>query len=701
MSKIITRRDVLKFTGGGILGMMLSPLPWKLLDDSSIWTQNWSLTPKLSHGPITTAFSHCTLCNGGCAIKAQCVSGSPYYLSGIQQFPGINGILCSRGLASHHMAYHPLRIVHPHKFVGKSNNSKMVAVSLEESLEQISKRIKESKGTIAILDQQPHRAISAIYRDFLKSIPNGQFLTTPSNEDSTVIALKKMLKKQTEPLGYDFENTKLILSFAAPLLDNWGNPGRMTAIRNSKKTKFIQIDSRYSRTAIQSDEWIAIKPGTEKIVALSIAHVLLFEHLVPSNFLRLIPDGEQFKNIIREYAPDKSFELTGITPGVIRSIAHQLIQSESAIILSSADPGGGPFNNETEKSIALLNILISNVGKTGGIISRKEIPGYTNNFDQIQWSDIPNNSISVLIVDSADSGYTIPWSLIERKLIQKENLVVSFSPILNEISAHSDILIPAPGHFETMHDVPTSTGNRISTFALSMPLIKKQEFTTEPIDVIKEISKQLSMTNEIPTQEELIQQKVEAIHSQKRGSVYVYSDQSSIKVRDLSTTDELYTKLTEGALWIDDELQQKQIKSFSINLLSSAPLISNSVGMPMIAHGWRGTTSVSQMSPILSKVFQETELRDCNGIVSVNPTTARNLGFEKNESASLTTNNGSMKVRIKYDPSVCPDVIEASIGPLPNGIETPMNPVGNNILNLCEVIDDGTWRITNATLLKV
>lgn len=701
MSKLITRRDILKFTGGGILGMMLSPLPWKLLDDSSIWTQNWSLTPKLSHGPITAAFTHCTLCDGGCAVKAQCVSGIPYYLNGIQQYPGTHGMLCSRGLASHHMAHHPLRIVHPHKFVGKSDISNLIAVSLEESLEQISKKIKEANGSIAIFDQRATRAISGIYRDFLSSIPNGLYLTSPSNEDSTILCLKKMMNKQNEQFGYDFENTELIISFGAPLLDNWGNPGRMTEIRNSKKVKFFQIDSRYSRTAIQSDEWVAIKPGTEKIVALSIANVMLSEHLISSNILHSISDVVQYRNSVKECAPEKVSGQTGIEPAVIRSIAQQLIKSKSAIILNSADAGGGPMDSETEKAIASLNVLIGNVGKSGGIISRKEIPGYKNDFDQIRWSDIPNNSISVMIVDGADSGYAMPWSLIEHKLNHNENIVVNLSPVLNDISAHSDYLIPAPAHFESLHDVPTTSGNRISTFALSMPLIQKQEFTTEPLEVIKELSNRLSLKVEIPTLEELIKQKVHTIHSQKRGNVFIYSDQSSVKVSELSSADELYSKLSEGALWIDDETQQKHFNSFSIKISSPATINSKNDGIQLIAHGWRGTTSVSQMSPILSKVFQETELRDCNGVVSINPSTARSLGFQRNESALLTTKNGSLKVRLKLDPSVRPEVIEASIGPLPNGIETPMKPSGNNILNLCEVADDGTWRITNATLLKV
>ena len=42
MTLDLTRRSLLKFMGGAVAGAVLSPLPWKLLDDASIWTQNWS-----------------------------------------------------------------------------------------------------------------------------------------------------------------------------------------------------------------------------------------------------------------------------------------------------------------------------------------------------------------------------------------------------------------------------------------------------------------------------------------------------------------------------------------------------------------------------------------------------------------------------------------------------------------------------------
>lgn len=701
MSKTITRRDILKFTGGGILGVMLSPLPWKLLDDSTIWTQNWSLTPKLPRGPITTAFSHCTLCNGGCAIKAHCVSGMPYYVSGVHHHPATHGTLCPRGLASHHMAHHPLRIVHPHKFAGKSGGSSMVAVSLQEVLDEIAKRITEANGTIAILDQQPGRAISEIYSELLDRIKNGIYLTSPSREDATIVALQEMMNHTSESFGYDFENTKLILSFGAPLLDGWGTPGRMIAIKNAKNATFVQIESRYSRTAMQADNWIAPKPGTEKILALNIAYVLINENLVTRQIQSSAIDFVQFKNVVKNFNPDKTAAITDVQPEQVRKIARDLVSSESVIVVSGADPGGGPFDPETEKAIASLNLLIGNVGKRGGIVSRKEIPGYESAKHPTQWTKVPDHSIGVLIVDDADSGYALPWSLVEKKLRPDKSFVVSLSSVLNEISAHSDLLVPAPSLFESLKEVITTTGSSSASLALSTPLLKRPDGTTEPIDVIKEIARQLNISLDIPASEDVLKRKVDAIYMQKRGAVFSYTDQSSTNVSDMASSDELLNMLIQGAIWIDGPSKQFHPSKFTFAISPNHIQQNGEQGLQVVACGWKGATSFAQISPVLSKVFQESDLRDVNGTVTINPETAHQLGLLKDDMATLSTKKGSQEVRVRISTAVRPGIIEASIGPLPNSTETPAHPAGNNILNLCDVTDDGTWRITTANLLKV
>jgi hypothetical protein len=49
----LSRRCFLSFAIGAAVGINLTPLPWKLTDDLSIWTQMWPWTPVPSDGEYT------------------------------------------------------------------------------------------------------------------------------------------------------------------------------------------------------------------------------------------------------------------------------------------------------------------------------------------------------------------------------------------------------------------------------------------------------------------------------------------------------------------------------------------------------------------------------------------------------------------------------------------------------------------------
>jgi len=107
-----TRRDVLFGLGGGLAGVALTPVPWKLLDDTAIWTQRRHALPVPPRGPVTLRPAACTLCPAGCALRVRCVGVRPVAVVGEARHP-LGGGACALGLTLHHLAYHPLRLAGP------------------------------------------------------------------------------------------------------------------------------------------------------------------------------------------------------------------------------------------------------------------------------------------------------------------------------------------------------------------------------------------------------------------------------------------------------------------------------------------------------------------------------------------------------------------------------------------------------------
>ena len=114
-------------------------------------------------------------------------------------------------------------------------------------------------------------------------------------------------------LGYDIENSDCILA-AAPVLESWGVVAGNRAAFNRhhpvgapSTQKLIYAGPVQNNTAAGADLWLPIKPGTETVLMLGIAPLLIkagrnaadFEHgYTPANF-------KEFADLAAEYTPEK------------------------------------------------------------------------------------------------------------------------------------------------------------------------------------------------------------------------------------------------------------------------------------------------------------------------------------------------------------------------------------------------------------
>jgi hypothetical protein len=211
--------------GGAAAGIAVTPVPWKLLDDSAIWTQNWSWTPRVPRGEVTTRFTTCTLCPAGCAVRARCIGGRPFALAG-----AAGDTLCPSGLCAHQAVWLPKP-----KPAGNAN-------------------LQGLGPSSAILDMRPGRTASRIYRSLAAS-----YYTPPLAEGATREAMCRLARQSVR---FDLSRVKTLVSIGTPVLESWGSPARMWR-RKREGMRVVQVEPRASRTALMADEWIAVAPGRE------------------------------------------------------------------------------------------------------------------------------------------------------------------------------------------------------------------------------------------------------------------------------------------------------------------------------------------------------------------------------------------------------------------------------------------------------
>ena len=114
----IDRRSFLSFVIGGAAGTALTPLPYKLTDDLSIWTQNWPWTPVPADGEVSHVGSTCTLCQGKCGILVRKIDDRAVKIEGLPGHPVNDGAICLLGLSGLQLLYSPYRIRTPLKRSG-------------------------------------------------------------------------------------------------------------------------------------------------------------------------------------------------------------------------------------------------------------------------------------------------------------------------------------------------------------------------------------------------------------------------------------------------------------------------------------------------------------------------------------------------------------------------------------------------------
>jgi anaerobic selenocysteine-containing dehydrogenase len=745
----ITRRSLLQLMAGAAAGTMVTPLPWKLLDDASIWTQNWFLTPQLIRGEISEKIATCGLCGGGCGIRVRMLGNVPLSVKGNKDQPVSHGGTCPLGMGGPQYRFHPTRIVKP---ILKGRSGDFAPADLKEVVAIIKKQLAKCKsspktGTVAVLDWRPGSAMSNMYSDFLSQLGTGYHLVAPSNHTALTSALQAVLVEPPQNAGYDLENAKTILSIGSPLFEGWNAPGRMAGVNQlwNKKKKanrpyLIQAESNHTTQASVSDKWLAIKPGTETALALGIGHVLLKEKLVDTNAIAAAAlDLEEYKKLVDQFPPQKVAEITGVKKSDIVKVAKRFAKDAPAVAIGGGGAGAGPLGMEEEIGILGLNLLVGSYGKTGGILPLKALPDEaslaavpneegkpeTNMVHLIETKKsmpltslekAPNRSIRLLIMDSAMPVTAIPKSLLKQKLAP-DGITVSLSPYLAGAALDAHIVLPSQVTYEWEYDVPTPTGVAMNTYAMSAKITEAPPNTKAPHEFMEIIAKAGDVDLGDNPFGNHIDERLEAIIKSGRGNVFDAKSGKNKEVSKFKTTANLKKSLSNGGCWIDDvpvEAEKTTFRLLGIGSQGMARLMAMGMGrvaaldgnpkshpLILMPYGDRGVAGESALPQVMTKLYRESQLRQLYLTAHINPETGAKRRLTDGYHAILATPLGSLDVTLVHDPAVMPEVVRVAVGPNPLTLGDVDDGKFVSILDITKVMSGSIWRLSRASLREV
>ncbi|MFQ5931129.1 MAG: molybdopterin-dependent oxidoreductase [Nitrospiraceae bacterium] len=476
----------------------------------------------------------CLACNiedGGIAYVE---NGRVVKLEGNLDHPNTRGKLCAKGNAGFQHIYDPDRIMTPLQRTGKRGEGKWKRISYDEATKLLAQKLREvvdrsrrehDPGILneIVFKYGRNRTGGACAR-FMHALGSNAILNhTNICESSKKVGLEPAWGPDIE--SCDWANTKYILNFGSNILETayFMNPNAQRLVDGvvSNKAKLVSFDVRLSNTAGYSDEWYAPYPGTDVVIALAMAHVIMNEGLYDAAFIRDWTNvtAKQLIEHLRPYTPEFAEQESGVPAGDIRRIAREFAITKPATTFSYRGPCKHIWGSYQEAAIQMLDVITGNVEKKGGyclprgmgwpqpepVPPKGKVPSpiAAPPLYPLASHHVSTNApymvmkgeakVSVWMTYYDNPVYTYPSSHVWAAFLKDEKLVpffASFSPYMSETTELADLIIPDVTYLER-HDPESMPGGLYPCLSIRQPVIEPlggtQEFRQTLIEVIHKV----------------------------------------------------------------------------------------------------------------------------------------------------------------------------------------------------------------------
>jgi anaerobic selenocysteine-containing dehydrogenase len=400
-------------------------------------------------------------------------------IAGDPDHPFTQGFLCAKVSRYLERTYHDGRLLYPQIRTGRKGQGQFRRVPWEEALALIAERlgqIGDSKdGPQAILPYSYAGTMgllqgSSMDRRFFHRI--GASLldrTICSSAGAEAFGLTYGVRMGTDP--ETIGQARLILLWGTNTLTS--NPHIWPFIRRAKANgaRTICIDPLRTRTADACDEHVAIRPGTDAALALSMMHVIFRDGLEDRAYLGQMTIGweELRERVLRSYAPERVAAICRIPPETIERLGREYGESRPSFIRLNyglqRHRGGG----SAVRAISILPALTGTWNDVGGGCQLSSSGTFSLNSKALERPDlirpgtrtinmsrlgealtsIDDPPVRALVVYNSNPGSVAPDRARVRAGLAREDLfTVVLEQFQTDTADYADVLLPATTQLE-------------------------------------------------------------------------------------------------------------------------------------------------------------------------------------------------------------------------------------------------------------
>jgi molybdopterin-containing oxidoreductase family iron-sulfur binding subunit len=473
----IDRRDFLKLVGVGAGAAAASgcyrysDLPEKLIP---YVVQPEEITPGL---PVIYA-STCQECSAACGLHVRTREGRPVKLEGNPNHPVNRGALCARGQAAIGRTYHPDRYRTPAR---RDGNGQLLATTWDEVQQAVAQKISAAGGKVAVLGSPVGPSLSKLIDAWLVAVGGGtRVVYEPFAHESLREATAAVFGVASQPV-FDLEGADLVVDFGADSVGTWISPveharqlmaSRDVSKEEGRAARLVYVGPRLDETASVADEWLPAKPGSEGLLALALARVVLDAARGRGE----APGGDPalLDAALSSFTPDAVADRTGLSAEQIRHLGGALAAAKSAVALP---PGVALTSRRATATNAAVLVLDAVLGAVG---TRVRIPaadaGPVASFrDVVKLIDaMKSGDVKVLILHGGNPLYSLPPGSGFAEALEQVETVVSLGSVPDETDQHADFVLPDHTTLESWGDAAPRPGVRSLVQPAIRPLFDTQ-----------------------------------------------------------------------------------------------------------------------------------------------------------------------------------------------------------------------------------
>jgi anaerobic selenocysteine-containing dehydrogenase len=481
----------------------------------------------LERMPTTTVRAACPHdCPDTCSMLVTVQDGVALRVRGNPDHPPTHGALCTKVSRYTERTYHPQRVLYPQKRVGPKGSGQFERVSWDEALSAISLRLKEIAarapeailpysyaGTMGLLQSE------SMDRRFFHKLGASRLLRTIC-ATAGATAMAATYGANVGMHLEHFEHSKLIVIWGSNSITSNVHFWSIAQRAKNAGAKLICIDPRKSETAEKCDQHIAILPGTDGALALSIMHELVVHEKLDQAYIDQYTSGwPALRERALAWPPERAAAVCGITAQEIVNLARDYAKAKPAAIRLNYGMQRVRGAGNAVRLIAILPCLIGAWRNPSGGVLLSASGWFPKSVNALQRPDLLAGrapralnmttlgddllretsaefgpKVEALVVYNSNPMSIAPESpKVARGMLREDLFTVVLEHFMTDTADYADYVLPATTQLEHM-DVHLSYGH---TYAmLNTPAIAPLGEAKPNTQIFRELAAYMGFSDE-------------------------------------------------------------------------------------------------------------------------------------------------------------------------------------------------------------